>query len=142
MMKDVRCWDGRGPQTSAGHCGRNSSGSDLKNTEDFAPLLFGLPKIRVETRALSLGLDLLLQELNPFLFLLHLAMGTLLSLKSSPSVLEELLLPAVEHRRPQAQFLTQVRDGHLVQKVSPQDGYFLFCGVMLPFLPHTFAPLS
>src|SRR5438128_10907444 len=100
MMKDVRCWDGRGPQTSAGHCGRNSSGSDLKNTEDFAPLLFGLPKIRVETRALSLGLDLLLQELNPFLFLLHLAMGTLLSLKSSPSVLEELLLPAVEHRRP------------------------------------------
>src|SRR3989442_8846959 len=40
------------------------------------------------------------------------------------------------------QFLTQVRDGHLVQKVSPQDGYFLFCGVMLPFLPHTFAPLS
>src|SRR5439155_16503514 len=52
------------------------------------------------------------------------------------------LVPAVEHRRPQAQFLTQVRDGHLVQKVSPQDGYFLFCGVMPPFLPHTFAPLS
>ncbi len=27
----------------------------LKSTEDFAPLLFGLPKIRVETRALSVA---------------------------------------------------------------------------------------
>jgi hypothetical protein len=42
-----------------------------------------------------LGLHLLLQELNPFLLLLHLAVGTLLSLKGSPSVLEEFLLPAV-----------------------------------------------
>ena len=35
-----------------------------------------------------------------------LAVGTLLGLKGSRSVLEELLLPAVEHRRPQTQFLT------------------------------------
>jgi hypothetical protein len=55
-------------------------------------------------------------------------------LKGSRSVLEELLLPAVEHCRPQAQFLTQIRDGHLVQKVPPQNGYLLFCCVMLPFL--------
>src|SRR5579863_4166765 len=72
----------------------------------------------------------------------HLAAGTLLSLKSSRSVLEELLLPTIEHCRPQAQFLTQIRDRHLVQKVPPQDGYFLFCCVMLTFLPHTLAPLS
>src|SRR5215469_10626431 len=91
---------------------------------------------------LVLGLHLLLQELNPFLLLLHLAVGTLLRLKGSRPVLEELLLPAVKHRRPQAQFFTQVRDRHLVQKMPPQDRYFLFCAVMLPFFPHTFAPLS
>jgi len=26
--------------------------------------------------------------------------------------------------------------------MPPQDGYFFFWGEMLPFLPHTFAPLS
>jgi hypothetical protein len=26
--------------------------------------------------------------------------------------------------------------------MPPQDGYFFFRGEMLPFLPHTFAPLS
>src|SRR5579872_5078322 len=26
--------------------------------------------------------------------------------------------------------------------MPPQDGNVLFCGVMLPFLPHAFAPLS
>src|SRR5947208_604580 len=46
-----------------------------------------------------LGLHLLLQELNPLLLLIHLAAGTLPSLKGSCSVFEELLLPAVEHRR-------------------------------------------
>src|SRR5580700_7632809 len=54
-----------------------------------------------------LGLHLLFQVLNPFLLLLHLAVGTLLSLKGRRSVLEEILLPAVEHRRFQAQFFTQ-----------------------------------
>jgi hypothetical protein len=62
--------------------------------------------------------------------------------KDSRSVLEELLLPAVEHSRPQAHFLTQIRDWHFVQKVPPQNGYLLFSAVMLSFFPHTFAPLS
>src|SRR4029077_8209816 len=51
---------------------------------------------------LVLGLHLLLQELDPFLLLLHLAMGTLLRLKSGGSVLEQFFLPAVEHSGPQA----------------------------------------
>src|SRR5579863_4724080 len=45
-------------------------------------------------------------------------------------------------RQPQAQFLTQLRDWHFVDKMPPQDGYFFFWSEMLPFLPHTFAPLS
>src|SRR5229473_5333658 len=89
-----------------------------------------------------LGLHLLFQELNPFLLLLHLAAGTLLSLKGCRSVLEELLLPAVEHRRLQAQFFTQIRNWHLVQKVPPQNGNLLLSRVVLALFPHTFAPLS
>jgi hypothetical protein len=58
----------------------------------------------------------LLQELNPFLLLFHPAVGTLLSLKGGRSVLEELLLPAIEHRWPQAQFFTRVRDRRLIQR--------------------------
>ncbi|MGA8490547.1 MAG: hypothetical protein WB711_09015, partial [Terriglobales bacterium] len=42
---------------------------------------------------------LLLQELNPFLFLLRLAARTFRRLEGGRSVLEELFLPAVEHRR-------------------------------------------
>src|SRR5271157_343736 len=72
----------------------------------------------------------------------HLAVGTLLRLKSGGSVLEQFLLPAVEHRWAQAQLFTQLRDCHLVHKMPPQDGYLFFWGEMLPFLPHTFAPLS
>ena len=45
---------------------------------------------------LVLGLHLLLKELDPFLLLLNLAVGTLLRLKSGGSVLEQSLLPAVE----------------------------------------------
>src|SRR3974377_662770 len=69
-------------------------------------------------------------------------MGTFLGLEGSRSVLEQFLLPAVEHRWPQAQFFTQLRDGHFVHKMPPQDGYFFFWGEMLSFFPHTFAPLS
>src|SRR6266571_3293095 len=86
-----------------------------------------------------LGLHLLLQKLNPFLLLLHLAVGTFLRLKGSRSVLEELLLPAVEHRRLQAQFFTQIRNWHLVQKVPPQNGNLLLSSVVLALFPHTFA---
>jgi hypothetical protein len=53
-------------------------------------------------------LHLLLQELDPFLLLLHLAVGTLLRVESGGSILEQFLLPAVEHRWPQAKFFTEL----------------------------------
>jgi hypothetical protein len=67
---------------------------------------------------LILGLHLLLQELDPFLLLLDLAGGAFLGLEGGGSVLEELLLPAVEHRRLQALFLTEIGNRHLIQQVS------------------------
>src|SRR6266403_2643119 len=72
---------------------------------------------------------------------INLVVGTLLGLKGSRSVLEELLLPAVEHCRLQAQFFTQVRNWHLVQKMSLQNGHLFLRSVVLAFFPHTFAPL-
>jgi len=68
--------------------------------------------------------------------------GDVLSLKGRRSVLEELLLPAVEHRRLQTQFFTQIRNWHFVQKVTPQNGNLLFSVVVPPFFPDMFAPLS
>ena len=68
--------------------------------------------------------------------------GTLLRLESGGSVLEQLLLPAVEHRWPQASSSHRSETGCSVHKMPPQDGYFFFWREMLPFLPHTFAPLS
>src|SRR5208337_3510661 len=63
---------------------------------------------------LVLGLHLLLQELNPFLFLLRLAARTFRRVEGGRSVLEELFLPAVEHRRLQAQLFTQIGNRNLV----------------------------
>jgi len=63
---------------------------------------------------LILGPHLLLQKLDALLLLFHLAVGALLRLKGRCAVLEQLLLPAVEHRRSEAQFFTQVRDWHFV----------------------------
>jgi hypothetical protein len=57
---------------------------------------------------LVLGLHLLLQKLNPFLFLFRLTARTFRRLEGGRSVLEELFLLAVEHRRLQAQFFTQI----------------------------------
>src|SRR5512141_579152 len=91
---------------------------------------------------LVLGLDLLLQELNPLLLLFYLTGGTFLGLEGGCSVLKELFLPAVEHRRLQAEFFTEIRNWHLVQKMSPQYGNLLFGGEVLPFFSHTFSPLS
>ena len=51
--------------------------------------------------------------------------GTFLGLEGSRSVLEELLLPAVEHSRPQARFLTQIRDWHFVQNAASEWLLFL-----------------
>jgi hypothetical protein len=61
-----------------------------------------------------LGLDLLLQELDPLLLLLDLTRGTFLRLEGSRSVLEELLLPAIEHGGLQPISLTQIGNWDLV----------------------------
>ena len=45
---------------------------------------------------LVLGLDFLLQELDPLLLLLDLTGGTFLRLEGGRSVLKQLLLPAIE----------------------------------------------
>jgi len=84
----------------------------------------------------------LLQELNPLLFLLCLAARMFRRLEGGRSVLEKLFLPALKHRRLQAQLFTQIRNWHLVQKVSPQNRNLLFSSVVLALFSHTFAPLS
>ncbi len=69
-------------------------------------------------------------------------LGRALWLEGRRPVLEELLLPAVEHRRLQPQFVAQLRNRLLVQQMPPQDGDLLFCGVVLPCFLHAFSPLS
>jgi hypothetical protein len=61
-----------------------------------------------------LGLDLLLQELDPLLLLLDLTGGTFLRLEGGSTVLKKLLLPAIEDGRLQSIFLTQIGNGDLV----------------------------
>ena len=78
---------------------------------------------------LILPLDLLLQVLDALLF--GLRVSPRLGLERRGPVLEKLLLPAVEDRRLQAQFVTQGRDRRSFQQMPPQDGDLLFCGVVL-----------
>ena len=83
---------------------------------------------------LILRLDLLLQVRDSFLFGLMVGPSSLL--EGSRSVLEELLLPAVEHRRLESQFVTQLRDRHPFHQMPPQNGNLLFRRVVLPLLFH------
>src|SRR5215472_12671787 len=88
---------------------------------------------------LVLGLDLLLQVGDPLL-----VGGVVRSrplLEGGRAVLEELLLPAVEDRGLQAEFIAQLRDRFLLQQMPPKDGDFLFRRVVLPLLLHAFSPL-
>jgi hypothetical protein len=89
---------------------------------------------------LILRLDLLLQIRDSFLF--GLMVGSASLLESRGSVLEELLLLAIEHRRLEPQFVTQIRDRHPFHQMPPQNGDFFFRRVVLPLLFHVFAPLS
>ena len=89
---------------------------------------------------LILRLDLPFQMGDAFLFGLMVGPSSLL--KSRGSVLEELLLPAVEHRRLEPQFVTQIRDRHSFHQMPPQNGDLLFRRVVLPLFLHVFAPLS
>jgi hypothetical protein len=68
---------------------------------------------------LILGLNLLGQLLDPFL--LRLVAGAGLGLESCRPILEELLLPPVEDRRLESQFIAELGDRLLIQQVPPQS---------------------
>ena len=87
-----------------------------------------------------LRLDLLFQIRDSFLF--RLMVGAASLLKGGGSVLEELLLPAVEYGWLKPRLVTQVRDRHSFQQMSPQNSDLLLRRVVLPSFLHVFAPLS
>src|SRR5215472_8559717 len=88
---------------------------------------------------LILRLDLLLQIRDSFRFGMMVLPSSVLESRSS--VLEELLLPAIEYRRREPQLVTQIRDRHSFHQMPPQNDYFFFRRVVLPLLLHAFSPL-
>src|SRR4051812_19625815 len=90
-------------------------------------------------RNLVLCLDLLLQVGDPLL------VGGVVRprflLEGGRSVLEEFLLPAVEDRGLQTEFIAELRDRFVLQQMPPEDGHLLFRCVVLPLLLHAFSPL-
>jgi len=82
-----------------------------------------------------LALELLLQVGDPAVLGIAGAVGA--GFESSGSILEELLLPAVEHRRMDAILVTQVRHGGVFEKMEPENGDLLLGSETLPsFLGH------
>src|SRR5438552_15784102 len=88
---------------------------------------------------LVLCLDLLLQVGDPLL--LGGMVRPCFLLEGGRPVLEELLLPAVEDRGLQAEFIAELRDRLILQQMPPWDCEFLFRRVVLPLLLHAFSPL-
>jgi hypothetical protein len=78
---------------------------------------------------LVLALELLLQEGDPPI--LGIAGPSGAGLEDGRAVLEELLLPAVEHGGVDAVLVTQVRDGDVFEEMEPQDGDLLLSGELL-----------
>src|SRR3954452_13130131 len=70
-----------------------------------------------------LALALLLQEGDPPVLGVAGASGA--GLERGRGVLEELLLPAVEHRGVDAVLVTEIRDRGVFEEVKPQDGHLL-----------------
>src|SRR3954467_11104254 len=89
---------------------------------------------------LILSPDLLLQIGDSLL--LGGGVGTPPRLENRRSVFEELLLPTVEGGRLESQFVAQLRDRHLLDQMSSQDGNLFFRRVVLAFFLHAFSPLS
>ena len=96
---------------------------------------------------LILGLDLLPRILDPFLF--GLVAATALLLEGRRSVLKELLLPPVEHRGLQTQFLAQVRSDKGVWISERRSGWRTFASFCAMFskrgnrnMKKLFAPLT
>src|SRR3954447_14108148 len=69
------------------------------------------------------ALELLLQEGDPPVLGVAGASGA--GLEGGRGVLEELLLPAIEHRGVDAVLVTEIRDRGVFEEVKPQDGHLL-----------------
>src|SRR6516162_9544536 len=78
---------------------------------------------------LVLALELLLKEGN--LPILGVAGASGVGFEGGWAVLEELLLPAVEHRGVDAVLVAQIRDGDMLQEMEPRDGDLLRGGESL-----------
>src|SRR3954452_9006162 len=81
---------------------------------------------------LVLALELLLQEGD--LPILGIAGASGARFEGGRSVLEELLLPAVEHRGVDAVLVAQIRDGGVFKEMEPKDGDLLLGGESLASL--------
>src|SRR6516165_4501343 len=79
-----------------------------------------------------LALELLLQGGDPLILRVGGPSGA--GLEGRGAVLEELLLPAVEHRGVDAVLVTQIRDGDVFEEMKSQDGDLLLGGEALASL--------
>ena len=86
-----------------------------------------------------LRLDLFLQVGDPLL--VGGVVRPPLLIEGSCAVFEELLLPAVEDRGLQSDFIAELRDRLLLKQMPPQNGDLFFRRVVLPLLLHAFSPL-
>src|SRR5262249_38161955 len=59
----------------------------------------------------------------------------ILALEGGRSVLEELLLPEVEQGGGELMLVAEIRDGHVVDQMAPEDGDLLDRRIVLPRLP-------
>src|SRR6516165_9254413 len=78
---------------------------------------------------LVLALELLLKQRD--LPILGVARASGPGLKRGRAVLEELLLPTVEHRGVDAVLVAQIRDGDMFEEMEPKDGDLLLGGESL-----------
>src|SRR3954467_4878953 len=78
---------------------------------------------------LVLALELLLQESD--LPILGVAGASGAGFEGGRAILEELLLPAVEHRGVDAVLVAQIRDGDVFEEMEPKDGDLLLGGESL-----------
>src|SRR5271165_5111929 len=82
-----------------------------------------------------LTLELLFQKRNPPVLVVAGTAGA--GLECGSGVLEEFLLPAVEHRGMDPVLVTQVRNGGVFEEMEPKDGDLLLSREAIPdFLGH------
>src|SRR6266436_3619202 len=63
-------------------------------------------------------------------------------MESRSASVEKPLLPTVENRWLQSQLAAQTRLRHFVRQMPPQNGYFLFPGIVLGLSSHAPSPLA